>query len=85
MSMYSKPSDDDDLDLAIFVTKNIIVASSDFCLLNWSGETCNGQAKQIFWVLLTGLTLVAFPPSPATPTAQGFTARRGVVTILYSV
>lgn len=55
VSMYSKPSDDDDLDLAIFVTKNLIFASSDFWLSKWLGETCNGQAKQkiFFFGLLT--------------------------------
>lgn len=51
MSMYSKPSDDDDLDLAIFVTKNLIFASSDFWLSKWLGEICNRQAKQIFFFL----------------------------------
>lgn len=51
MSMYSKPSDDDDLDLAIFVTKNLIVASSDFWLSKWSGETYDGQTKQIFFLV----------------------------------
>lgn len=45
VSMYSKPSDDDAPDLAIFITKTLIFASSDFCLSKLVGETCNGHTK----------------------------------------
>lgn len=56
MSMYSKPSDDDDL--VIFVTKNLIFASSDFWLSKLSEELATGK----FLNAPRGLTLVAFPP-----------------------
>lgn len=89
MSMYSKPSDDDDLDLAIFVTKNLIVACSDFWLSKWSGEI---YKTNFFWVVncSRGLTLVAFP-SHLQPHLQlkgltpAFTARRGMYGVEYMI
>lgn len=43
--MYSKPSDDDDPDLAIFVTKTLIFASSEFWLPKLVGRNLQ-RAKQ---------------------------------------
>lgn len=42
VSMYSKPSDDDAPDLAIFVNKTLFFASSDLCLSKWSGKLATG-------------------------------------------
>lgn len=50
MSMYSKPSDDDDPDLAISVTKTLIFASSE----SWSGETLQRVKNKTNFKMLQG-------------------------------